>query len=282
MVSLMWIAACGTDPPALRSGASQLDAAPGGDVDAAPGSGGADAAPDASGGSATGACGGVVCEDFEATATGSVPGAPWTVSRPSCSGSGTLSVDASQAHSGAHSLKVVGGPNYCDHVFLASTAPAALHATMYVRFYVRFDDAFGASHTTFLAMADATDAKDMRMGGQSGIFMFNREKSDATLPALSPAGIAQSVAPTADAWHCVQLAIDSAAHTLQTSIDGVARTGLAIDTTPTQELDQQWLSSGAWQPNLQDIRFGWEAYGGTAMTLWYDDIAIGSAPISCP
>ena len=44
--------------------------------------------------------------------------------------------------------------------------------------------------------------------------------------------------------------------------------------------DQQCLSS-AWTPNLRDIRFGWEAYGGTAMTLWYDDIAIGSAPISC-
>jgi len=156
---------------------------------------------------------------------------------------------------------------------------------MYVRFFVRFDDAFGSSHTTFLAMADAADGsggatKDMRMGGQSGIFMFNREKSDATLPALSPAGIAQSVVPTADAWHCVQFAIDSGAHTLQTSIDGVARAGLAIDTTPTQDLDQQWLSS-AWTPNLRDIRFGWEAYGGTAMTLWYDDIAIGSAPISC-
>lgn len=291
MVSIVWFMACGKDLDSLHLGTPSdlVDAA---GADAAGADARADAAmTDAPGGDASpdgsnGSCGGVVCEDFEATAVGGIPGAPWTVSRPNCSGSGTLSVDASQAHGGTHSLKVVGGPNFCDHVFLASTAPATLHPTLYARFFVRFDDAFGPSHTTFLAMADTADGtggatKDMRMGGQSGIFMWNREKTDATLPALSPVGIAQSVVPTPDAWHCVQIAIDSAARTLQTSIDGVARAGLAIDTTPTQDLDQQWLSS-AWMPNLQDIRFGWEAYGGTAMTLWYDDIAIGSAPIGCP
>ena len=265
----MWIvAACGgdaADPTAMPP----VDAAS--HIDARRGTG--DGAP-------AGPCGEAICEGFESAAVGSVPGAPWTVSVPSCSGSGTLAIDDTQAHSGARSLAVRGGSTYCDHVFLASAVPATLAGTLHVRFYVRFEDAFTDAHTTFLALADQTDGKDLRMGGQKAIFMWNREAGDATLPVLSPTGIALSVTPTPDAWHCVQVAIDPAGRTLQTSIDGVARSGLVIDTTPTPDIDQQWLRQ-PWMPRLQNIRFGWEAYGGPAMTLWFDDIAVGSAPIDC-
>ena len=44
---------------------------------------------------------------------------------------------------------------------------------------------------------------------------------------------------------------------------------------------QQWLNGPAWTPQLQNLRFGWEAYSGTPMTLWFDDIAIGPSPIPC-
>jgi hypothetical protein len=225
--------------------------------------------------------GATVCEDFESTAVGSVPGAPWSISTPNCMGAGALSVDSSQAHGGMRSLKVTGKGSYCDHVFLSHPAPASIAATLYARFYVRFETAFAASHTTFLAFADATDGKDLRMGGQSGIFMFNRELNDATLPALSPAGIAQSLPPAANTWYCVEIAIDGAAHTLRTSIDGVARAGLVIDAAPTPDIDQPWLGGPTWAPRLQSIRFGWEAYAGTTMNLWFDDIAVGNAPIGC-
>jgi hypothetical protein len=283
------IGACGKDLEPLGGGghAPAVDAAIMSDVPTGEhpdsGDGSDNGGGSGDGGGVTASCGSgtAVCEDFEAAAVGSVPGAPWTLSTPNCSGTGTLAVDATQAHTGAHSLIVHGGANFCDHVFLSSAAPASLHGMLYARFYVRFDDAFGSQHTTFLALADATDAKDLRMGGQSGIFMWNRELNDATLPALSPAGIALSVSPAPDAWHCVQIAIDQTAHTLQTSIDGVAKAGLVIDGTPTQDVDQQWLNGPAWKPSLSNIRFGWEAYGGTPMTLWYDDIAVGSAPIAC-
>ena len=241
-------------------------------------SGGPDTMP---GGGPTGACGATVCEDFESTAVGGVPGAPWSISTPSCMGAGTLSVDSAQAHGGTHSLKVTGKGGYCDHVFLSNAAPASITGALYARFYVRFETAFAASHTTFLALADATDGKDLRMGGQSNIFMFNRELNDATLPALSPTGIALSLAPAAGTWYCVEISIDGAAHTLHASIDGVARAGLVIDATPTPEVDQPWLGGPTWTPRLQNIRFGWEAYGGTTMNLWFDDIAVGNAPIDC-
>jgi len=274
-VFAIWlVAACagdGSGPPASSPGDAGLH------TDARPGLADGSAAGDAS---PPGPCGEAVCEDFESAAVGSVPGAPWTVSTPSCSGKGTLAIDDTQAHTGAHALVVHGGDKYCDHVFLASAVPAKLAGTLHVRFYVRFDDAFTDAHTTFLALADKTDGKDLRMGGQKGIFMWNREAGDATLPALSPTGIALSVSPTPDAWHCVQIAIDPTGRTLHTSIDGIARSGLVIDTAPTPDIDQQWLSQ-PWMPDLQNIRFGWEAYGGPAMTLWFDDLAIGSSPLDC-
>ncbi len=268
VLSICSLAACSTAP----SGAPGTDAAFSGDPGAGPPSGGSPAA---------GCQGATVCEDFESTAVGSTPGTPWTISTPNCMGAGTLAVDSAQAHRGARALKVAGKGNFCDHVFLSSAAPATIAGTLHARFYVRFETAFAAAHTTFLALADSTDGKDLRMGGQQGIFMFNRELSDATLPALSPAGIAQSLAPAAGTWYCIELAIDSAGRTLRASIDGVARAGLALDTTPTPDIDQQWLNGPAWRPRLQNIRFGWEAYGGPAMNLWFDDIAIGTAPIGC-
>lgn len=270
--SLWSLAACGADSHDDTAGGASTAS---------------DAGPDAVGGSspggnsAAGCQGATVCEDFESTPVGGTPATGWTVSTPNCMGTGTLAVDASQAHRGAHSLKVAGKGNFCDHVFLSSAVPATISGTLHARFFVRFETAFSAAHTTFLALADAADGKDLRMGGQQSIFMFNRELNDATLPALSPAGIAQSLAPAAGTWYCIQLAIDSAGRTLRASIDGVARAGLVLDTTPTPDIDQQWLNGPAWRPRLQNIRFGWEAYGGTAMNLWFDDIAIGTAPIAC-
>jgi hypothetical protein len=178
-------------------------------------------------------------------------------------------------------LEVDGAGGYCNHVFVATAAPAAQGGAVHLRFFVRLDDALGDGHVTFVALRDGSDQKDLRMGGQSGILMWNRELNDATLPALSPAGIAMSVAPAPDVWHCIQVDIDGAAGTLRTHLDGALVTGLVIDATPTPDVDQPWLQPGPWHPQLTDLRFGWESYAGQAMRLWFDDVAVGAAPIGC-
>jgi hypothetical protein len=150
-----------------------------------------------------------------------------------------------------------------------------------MRFYVRLDGALGADHVTFLAMHDATDGKDLRMGGQDSVLMFNRELDDATLPEMSPAGTALSVAPTTGAWHCIEVAIDGTARTLQTYVDGSAVAALAVGAQPTPNVDTQWLQDKAWGPKLQDARFGWESYGNAADTVWFDDVAIGPTRVGC-
>lgn len=226
-----------------------------------------------------------LCDGFESAAPGGPPDPGlWTVTSPSCSGAGTLEIDGTVAHTGARSLRVDGGGGYCDHVFVANTAAVeSLGAVVHGRVWLRFGDPLGPGHTTFMTLRDSADAggKDLRMGGQSEIFMWNRESDDATLPALSPAGIALSAAPAAGAWTCVEFMIDEDQGLLTTWVDGVAVPGLEVDAEPTPDADQQWHSKPMWRPSLADFKLGWESYAGQTMTLHIDDVALAADRLGC-
>lgn len=277
---------CGDDP----GGATPLDA--GGD--ASPGSGtldaGGDPDADAPGGTTPDAGGGVpfacadlpLCDDFEAVAAGAPPAAPWTMVSPNCSNGGSVLVDDQVAHSGSRSVRVTAGGSYCDHVFFAvEDMIATLGPVVHGRFFVRLDTALGDGHTTFMAMRDQSEARDLRMGGQAQILMWNRESDDATLPALSPVGRAASVALPARTWRCIEFAVDGPAGTIQTWVDGTLVEGLVVDGAPTADIDEPWLRKTGWAPSLSDFKLGWEAYAGQSNTLWFDDVALASRPIGC-
>ncbi len=214
------------------------------------------------------------CADFEDGLPAGV-----TIVSPNCSGNGRITIDTTVAHTGTQSLRVDGGGGYCDHVF-AEVALAPTGRT-WLRFWVRMDSALEDGHVTFLTMRDTSDnGKDLRMGGQSRIFMWNRESDDATLPELSPTGIAASTAPTPNMWTCVEAHLD--AGKLDTYVDGALVAGLVIDGVATPDIDRRWLESRpGWSPVVDTLRLGWEAYGGKAMTLWFDDVAIDDARIPC-
>jgi hypothetical protein len=124
----------------------------------------------------------------------------------------------------------------------------------------------------------------VRMGGQSKILMWNRESDDATLPALSPAGIAASLPLPTNQWLCVEVTIDASgpATSMRTWVDGAEVAGLHLDATPTPDLDEQWLRKADWRPALMDFSLGWESYAGQALTLWFDDVALDAARVGCP
>jgi hypothetical protein len=222
-------------------------------------------------------------DDFESAAAGGPPNpALWTIEHQDCSGTGTLAVDDTQAHSGRHSVRVDGGGGYCDHVFFANaTAIGTLGGEVYARFFVRLGDALGAGHTAFLAMKDEEDGgQDVRMGGQDMILMYNRQSDDATLPVLSPTGVSYSVAIAPATWTCVELHIDEAAGTIDTWVDGAEVRGLVENGSPVPDVSTQWLAH-PWMPSLADFRLGWESYAGQAMTLWFDDVALAPRRIGC-
>jgi hypothetical protein len=224
-----------------------------------------------------------LCDDFEAAVVGGPPdAATWTIVSPSCSGAGTVSVDGTQAHSGTKSVKVTGKGGYCDHVFLANTAAiTAVGKSVYGRFFLRLSDPLGAGHTTLLTLKDAVEGKDLRLGGQNQVLIWNRESDDATLPELSPTGTALSVSLPALAWRCVEFHIDESDGQMQTWVDGADVAGLHQDGVPTQDIDKQWLNKSGWKPDVTDLKLGWESYAGQEMTLWFDDVAIGATRIGC-
>jgi hypothetical protein len=217
--------------------------------------------------------------------TGGPPSAAlWSISQPDCTGSGTLAVDDSEAHTGKQSLKVNGGGGYCDHIFIANASViGALGPQIYTRLFVRLGAPLGAGHVTFLAMKDTADkGGDLRMGGQDMVLMYNRESDDATLPVMSPTGTGESVAPAADAWTCIESHIDETAGTIDTWVDGNEVAGLVENGTPVPDVSTEWLSSDAgWMPALADFRIGWESYSGQTMTLWFDDVALAAQRIGC-
>ncbi len=229
------------------------------------------------------ACAFSLCDGFEKAAPGGPPDtALWTVGGANCTGTGQAAIDGTVAHTGTQSLKVTGSGGYCNHVFAAATMPPELGQKIFGRFFVRFADALGDGHVTFMAMKDSHDGpRDLRMGGQSRILMWNRESDDATVPVLSPAGIALSVAPAAGAWHCVEFMVNGHAGTMRTWFDGRQVAGLHVDATPTPDVDAQWLARGPWHPAPVDFRIGWESYAGQSMTLWFDDVVLGARRIGC-
>ncbi len=226
-----------------------------------------------------------LCEGFESAPNGGPPNAAlWSISQPDCTGSGTLAVDDSEAHTGKQSLKVNGGGGYCDHIFIANASVVgALGPQIYTRLFVRLGAPLGAGHVSFLAMKDSADmGGDLRMGGQDMVLMYNRQSDDATLPVMSPTGTGESVAPAADAWTCIESHVDETAGTIDTWVDGKEVAGLVENGTPVPDVSTQWLSpDGGWKPKLADFRIGWESYSGQTMTLWFDDVALAAQRIGC-
>ncbi|MCC5036390.1 hydrolase [Streptomyces sp. WAC 00631] len=220
------------------------------------------------------------CEDFESQ-TGTAPSGRWTAGAANCTGTGTATVDSGTAHTGSKSLRIDGGAGYCNHMFASTPLDeVAGSPSLHVRFWVRHTTALPAAHVTFAAMKDANDGgKDLRMGGQNGALQWNRESDDATLPEQSPVGVSKSMPLPVNEWTCVEFGIEGS--TLETKVNGSAVEGLVIDGTPTHDIDRQWLNKPGWRPSLTDLRLGWESYGSGDDTLWYDDIAVGTAPIGC-
>ncbi|MEO3814944.1 hypothetical protein ABGB17_38610, partial [Sphaerisporangium sp. B11E5] len=228
----------------------------------------------------TGCSGAVVCSGFEDQ--NGTPAGDWQVVTPNCSGTGTATIDTTQAHSGGKSLRVAGGGNYCNHIFVGTTKNvSSIGPVVYGRMWIRHTTALPAAHITMITMADAANGnRDLRIGGQNGALQWNRESDDATLPEQSPTGVSLSVPLPTNRWVCLRYQIDTTRQAMSTYVDDQEVAGLHLDQTPTRDIDSQWLSRTT-APRPATLRLGWESYGSDSDTIWYDDVALGSSPIAC-
>lgn len=130
-------------------------------------------------------------------------------------------------------------------------------------------------------MPDAAEGTNqhLRFGGQSEILMYNRQDNDATLPDLSPQGIASSTTLPAGSWQCLEYHIGTDG-TIETWLNGAAIAGLTVGPGVSNANANGWTRS-KFVPKLSGVYFGWESYGGATNTINYDDVAIGSSRIGC-
>lgn len=219
-------------------------------------------------------------DSFESSAT--LDTARYELVMKDCSGTGTAMLDTSAGHTGTHSLRIQGGGGYCNHVFVRPRLSTNLvPSPLYVRVFVKIMSAFTENHVTFAATHDMHEDKDLRLGGQKQVLIWNRESDDATLPELSPTGVMMSAALPPGEWHCLEWSIDPKARAIETWLDDRPIAGLSADAQATPDVDTQWLRKQDWQPQPLDVRLGWESYGNDANTLWFDDLAIGNTRLRC-
>nr|OBT66511.1 hypothetical protein VE03_03641 [Pseudogymnoascus sp. 23342-1-I1]OBT66565.1 hypothetical protein VE03_03612 [Pseudogymnoascus sp. 23342-1-I1] len=212
-----------------------------------------------------------VSEDFE----GGWDETAWPIYAPDCNQGGTVALDSTTAHSGTNSMKVTSPGGFCGHIFFGTTNVPT--GDIYVKVWLKATTALTASHVSFITMPDSSqgDGKHLRIGGQSEILMYNRESDDATLPDLSPQGIATSKALTAGTWECFEYHLGTDG-SIETWLNSEAIAGLTTADNPNAS---GWGTGKI--PTISGVYFGWESYGGDVNTFWYDDIAVGSTRVGC-
>ncbi|KAL2266850.1 hypothetical protein VTJ83DRAFT_4127 [Remersonia thermophila] len=216
-----------------------------------------------------------VSEDFE----GGWDESSWPTYAPDCNQGGRVSLDTSTAHSGRNSVRVDGAGGYCGHMFFGTKNVP--NGDIYVRTWLKASRAFTDAHVTFITMPDPAQGtnKHLRIGGQNKILMYNREVDDATLPDLSPQGVASSAPLPANQWVCFEYHLGPDG-SIETWLNGNPISGLAVGPGVSNPNGGQWQRSSI-KPRPTAVYFGWESYGGDSNTFWYDDIAIGSSRIGC-
>jgi len=109
--------------------------------------------------------------------------------------------------------------------------------------------------------------------------MYNRQEDDATLPDLSPAGIATSTALPTGAWECFEYLLGTDG-SIEIWLNNNTIVGLTIKVAGvTNSNANGWGTT--FIPKITGVYFGWESYSGTINTFWYDDIVVSSSRVRC-
>ncbi|KAH8774594.1 hypothetical protein F5883DRAFT_489669 [Diaporthe sp. PMI_573] len=203
----------------------------------------------------------------------------WPTYAQDCNQGGKVTLDSSTAHSGKNSIRVDGAGGYCGHIFFGTTKVPS--GDVYIRSYVKASKALTDSHVSFITMPDSAQGtnKHLRIGGQSKILMYNRETDDATLPDLSPQGIATSAALPTGSWQCFEYHLGTDG-SIETWLNNNTVAGLTVKPGVTNPNAAQWQRSSI-KPKITAVYFGWESYGGDTNTFWYDDVVVSSSRVGC-
>jgi len=231
-----------------------------------------------------------ICEDFESTAIGQAPGAPFELHVSH----GTVAVDDTRAVSGKHSLKVsieATTPNdtYRQAMLAVTGAPLIPlpSDTVYGRFMIWTDRIPDQTVHWTIAHGDGPQAMlsaTYNYGGMGGLMANYYED---TAPLVTDCWQTKNQMFPTNAWTCVGFEFDGTNDEMRFWLDGVEVPELHViglqknDMTCTnQGVNGQWLA-----PDFQNISVGWESYQHDAIgahDAWIDDVILDDTPIPCP
>jgi hypothetical protein len=128
----------------------------------------------------------------------------------------------------------------------------------------------------FVVGSSGEESHEVRFGGQQNAYNANlANDGDGVTP--NPWAFPECemcLAPVANEWACVRGKMDFANNALQLYVGET----LAVDADSAED----WHAGmGTLPQDVVQLGFGWAIYGGTANTVYYDDIAIGYEPIGC-
>jgi hypothetical protein len=238
-----------------------------------------------------------LCDDFESDTPGSPPSASlWSlVDGSNCGGSGTYSitVDTSQAHSGTKSVKVVGGDS-CGPVFTNTSAFAQLTSgEVYGRFYMRLSTATPYGHAAFALLGFLADAGPLGNNqtdylqistqpvSNQPILLWNY--NDHTLPQPDTSGAAMTTYPAANTWTCIEFHTSSSTGGIEAWVDGTAVAGMTYvpGTTASNSDNMPWQTNRPMPLKIASMSFGLVDFHTGSTTVWFDDVALASSRINC-
>lgn len=224
--------------------------------------GAAGSAAGASNGGATGAA--LFNDDFEAASLGS----KWT---PRNNGGSPFDLDKTQKHGGAQSLHLK--HNGFSSLLAVEGAPLfpAPNNTFYGRLWLRVAAPLPQGHVVWFEAGEVTnDSHEVRVGMNIGKFQSNlwyQGEVDIRDPEAKI---------TADEWHCVSFAFGP--DLLDVSLDGKHSSISTTNWVAADQANGNTQAKTAWSPTYAAFRLGWELGSGE---VWYDDVALGDAPLAC-
>jgi len=232
-----------------------------------------------------------ICEDFEQLALGTEPAAPFSIHK----NKGTVTVDATHAHSGKKALKVSVTATASDDTYrqamLAITGAPLLplaNNSVYGRFMIYTERVPDKSVHWTIAHGDGpyqTSTATYNYGGMGGL-MANYYRNTSPDPTDCWQSN-QQVFPTGK-WTCVGFHFDGAQNKMQFSLDGVDISDVDVDgnaksdqTCTVKGVDGKWYAPAP----FKNISVGWESYQHDSVgahDAWIDDLILDDSPILCP
>jgi hypothetical protein len=219
------------------------------------------------GGSGSGSCGAAgitFCTDFEGAA---IPAElVYWPEYQRANVANFMTLDPSGGFNSTQGLKVNGTE------FSQMFGVATPGATFWGRVRLRSDTDIQMGHNTYVLATDVPGdpnaGEAIRIGEHQCQLELNRKSDDAE--KLSNGGTYScegGVKFVANSWYCLEFFYDGANSEVRVFVD---------------DAEVEALHVTDWGPyTYQTFKFGFEKYHGANKTLWYDDVALGTARVGC-